>query len=55
MKKQTDGWMDRNKIDEQIDGWLNGYTFFLNRSLVGWTGYHRRMVGWIDKWMAGWI
>ena len=49
------GWIEK-KIDEQIDGWLNGYTcFFKDRLLVGWTGNHRRMVGWIHKWMAGWI
>ena len=44
-----DGWMDR----KNIDGWLNGYTFFLK--IDGWTGKHRSTVGWIDKWMAGWI
>ena len=48
-KKQMDGWMDRIKID----GWLNGYIFL--KKLEGWTGKHRRTVGWIDKWMAGWI
>ena len=26
-KKLMDGWMDRKKIDEKIDGWLNGYKF----------------------------
>ena len=56
--------MDRKKIDEQIDGWLNGYTFFLiDRWLDGqdtieewldgqtneWQdGYKKQMYGWMD-------
>ena len=48
-----DGWMDINKIDKQIDGWLNGHTFFFkDRLLVGWIGKPQKD-GWMDRQMDG--
>ena len=55
----------RNKLDEKIDGWLNGQkTFRKNRWMVGWTGKKQKdswrdikIDGWMDRnnrWMVGW-
>ena len=47
-----DGWMDRKKIDEQIDGWLNGYTF-KKKQIVRWIDRKPQKDGWMDIKMDG--
>ena len=44
--------MDRKKIDEQIDGWLNGYTFFLK--IDCWLDGQETIEGWLDGQTNGW-
>ena len=39
--------MDRKKIDEQIDGWLNGYTF---KKIDRWLDGQDTIEGWLDGW-----
>ena len=49
------GWI--KKLDEKIDGWLNGQKKCLKK-IDGWLDgqeKNKRMVGGIEKWMAGWI
>ena len=54
MNKQMDGF--KKQMNKQMDEFKQmDIHFFKDRLLVGWTGNHRRMVGWIDKWMTGWI
>ena len=47
-----DGWMDRTKIDKQIDGWLNGYTF-KKKQVVGWMDRKPQRDGWMNRQMDG--
>ena len=48
-----DGWMDRKKIDEQIDGRLNVYTLKIYIYIVGWMDRKPQKDGWMDRQMDG--
>ena len=49
-QKKMDGWMD--KKNRWMVDWIEKM-FEKNRWMVGQTGKNRRMVGGIEKWMAG--
>ena len=53
-----DGWLDGQKNIDEKNRWMVEWIYICLKKTDGWLDgqeNNRMMVGWIDKWMTGWI